>query len=82
MGARIAARIAMLGVLARMEPHPESVPINALVAVEGTPLAEQRPVDPLELVRMIAAARITMTRSRVTINYKQLRANDTRHENV
>ena len=44
-------RIAMLGVLARLDPHPESVPINALVRVAGTPLAERPPVDPLDLVR-------------------------------
>jgi biotin synthase len=44
------------------------VPINALVAVDGTPLQEQAPVDPLELVRMVATARILMPRSRVRLS--------------
>jgi biotin synthase len=44
------------------------VPINALVAVEGTPLQEQPPVDPLELVRMVAVARILMPHSRVRLS--------------
>jgi biotin synthase len=61
-------RIAMLGVLARLDPHPESVPINALVRVAGTPLAECPPLDPLDLVRMIAAARITMPASFVRLS--------------
>jgi biotin synthase len=55
-------------VLAGMNPHPESVPINALVAVEGTPLEEREPVDPLELVRMVATARILMPQSRVRLS--------------
>jgi len=55
-------------VLAAMNPHPESVPINALVAVEGTPLEEQPEVDPLELVRMVAVARILMPYSRVRLS--------------
>lgn len=53
-------RAAMLQVLAAMDPHPESVPINALVPVAGTPLADRPPVDPLELVRMVATARLVM----------------------
>ena len=61
-------RASMLQVLASMEPHPESVPINALVAVEGTPLEEQVPVDPLELVRMVATARILMPYTRVRLS--------------
>jgi biotin synthase len=60
MGEAIGDRIAMLGVLARMEPHPESVPINALVAVAGTPLGERPPVPGLEMARMIATARIVL----------------------
>ncbi len=58
MGESLRDRASLLQVLATMTPHPESVPINALVAVEGTPLEEQPPVDPLELVRMVATARI------------------------
>ena len=68
MGETHRDRASMLQVLATMQPHPESVPINALVAVEGTPLEEQTPVDPLELVRMVATARILMPHSRVRLS--------------
>ena len=68
MGERIEDRLGMLEVLASHEPHPESVPINALVAVEGTPLADQPPVDPFEMVRMIATARIAMPASKVRLS--------------
>ena len=68
MGETQRDRASMLQVLASMEPHPESVPINALVAVEGTPLEEQVPVDPLELVRMVATARILMPYTRVRLS--------------
>jgi biotin synthase len=61
-------RCEMLRTLANLEPQPESVPINALVPVEGTPLALQKPVDPLDLVRMIAVARILMPKSRVRLS--------------
>jgi biotin synthase len=61
-------RASLLQVLASLNPHPESVPINALVAVEGTPLEEQPAVDPLELVRMVATARILMPHSRVRLS--------------
>ena len=53
-------RVDLLHRLATFDPHPESVPINLLVPVEGTPLAGQDPVDPLELVRCVAVARILM----------------------
>ncbi|MFN7819300.1 MAG: biotin synthase BioB [Cyanobacteriota bacterium] len=68
LGESTADRASLLQVLAAMDPHPESVPINALVAVEGTPLEEQAPVDPLELVRMVATARILMPHSRVRLS--------------
>ena len=68
MGERIQDRIAMLAVLAGHTPHPESVPINALVAVEGTPLEDQPPIDPLEMVRIIATARIAMPASMVRLS--------------
>lgn len=68
MGEGIVDRARMLEVLATMSPHPESVPINALVAVEGTPLAQRGPVDPLEMVRMCAVARILMPRARVRLS--------------
>ncbi|MFO8237641.1 MAG: biotin synthase BioB [Prochlorococcaceae cyanobacterium] len=68
MGEGTGDRAGLLQVLASLDPHPESVPINALVAVEGTPLEEQPPLDPLELVRMVATARILMPRSRVRLS--------------
>ena len=61
-------RCEMLRTLANLTPQPESVPINALVPVEGTPLANMKPVDPLDLVRMIAVARILMPGSRVRLS--------------
>ena len=68
MGETLTDRASLLQVLAAMNPHPESVPINALVAVEGTPLEDQPSVDPLELVRMVAVARILMPQSRVRLS--------------
>lgn len=68
LGETVQDRAELLVVLAGMNPHPESVPINALVAIAGTPLAEQPPIDPLELVRMVATARILMPRSRVRLS--------------
>jgi biotin synthase len=61
-------RCAMLVELANLPKHPESVPINSLVAVEGTPLAGQEPVTALEMVRMIATARIMMPKSVVRLS--------------
>ena len=68
MGEGAADRAGLLEVLANLDPHPESVPINALVAVEGTPLDDLPAVDPLELVRMVATARILMPHSRVRLS--------------
>jgi biotin synthase len=68
MGESVRDRARLLQVLAGFDPHPESVPINALVAVPGTPLAERPPVDPLDLVRMIATTRIVMPKSRVRLS--------------
>ena len=68
MGETLRDRASMLQVLACIEPHPESVPINGLVAVEGTPLEGLPTVDPLELVRMVAVARILMPFSRVRLS--------------
>jgi biotin synthase len=68
MGESTDDRCEMLRTLANMSPQPESVPINALVPVEGTPLAEMPPVDPLDLVRMIAVARILMPKTRVRLS--------------
>ncbi len=68
MGERLQDRIALLRVLSHLNPHPESVPINSLVRVEGTPLGHEPPVDPIEIVRMIATARIVMPKSRVRLS--------------
>ena len=68
MGETIRDRASMLQVLAQMNPHPESVPINALVAVAGTPLAHRSRIDPLELVRMVATARLVMPHSTVRLS--------------
>ncbi len=68
MGESVTDRARMLEVLAGLDPHPESVPINALVPVEGTPLENKTPVSSLELARMIAAARITMPKARVRLS--------------
>ena len=68
MGESVKDRAGMLAVLAGFDPHPESVPINTLVAVEGTPLAGRPPLDSLDLVRMIATTRIVMPKSRVRLS--------------
>ncbi len=68
MGESVDDRCSMLLELAQLEPHPESVPVNALVRVQGTPLAALPPIDSLELVRMVATARITMPRSKVRLS--------------
>lgn len=68
MGEGVEDRCAMLVELAKLDPHPESVPINALVRVPGTPLEKMPPVDPLDLVRMVATARIMMPRARVRLS--------------
>jgi biotin synthase len=60
-------RLRMIEVLSELDPHPQSVPINCLVPMPGTPLADQPPVDVFELVRLIAVARIAMPRARVRL---------------
>jgi biotin synthase len=67
MGESEGDRIGLLQQLATLNPHPESVPINMLVRVEGTPLGSIAPLDPLEMVRAIATARILMPASRVRL---------------
>ena len=68
MGETVEDRARLLQTLANLAPHPESVPINALAAVPGTPLGDRPPVDPLDFVRMVAAARIMMPLSRVRLS--------------
>ena len=68
MGENRRQRAAFIAKLANLNPYPESVPINHLVPVVGTPLADQKGVDPLEFVRTIAIARITMPTARVRLS--------------
>lgn len=72
MGETDADRVDLIHTLASMEVHPESVPVNALVAVEGTPLAQRPPVQITEMLRMIATARITMPKSIVRLSAGRL----------
>jgi len=65
-------RIDMLHTLATFEPHPESVPINALVPIEGTPLADQKRVPVWDMIRMIATARILMPKSMIRLSAGRL----------
>ena len=68
MGESRQERAALLHQLANLDPYPESVPINNLVQVEGTPLYGTKELDPLEFVRTIAVARITMPTARVRLS--------------
>ncbi|MCG3150183.1 MAG: Biotin synthase [Verrucomicrobiae bacterium] len=68
MGETVDDRLKMLAVLAQFDPPPESVPINCLVPIPGTPLEEQPPVDVLELVRLIATARVTFPTAKVRLS--------------
>jgi len=79
MGESRRDRYQLLRELATLDPHPESVPINLLVAVEGTPLGARPPEDPLELVRMIATARLLMPASYVRLSAGRLSLSDEAH---
>jgi biotin synthase len=68
MGETRSQRAGLVAALANLDPYPESVPINNLVQVEGTPLHGQTKLDPLEFVRTIAVARITMPTARVRLS--------------
>ncbi|MFM9900868.1 MAG: biotin synthase BioB [Polaromonas sp.] len=68
MGETRRQRAGLVAELANLSPYPESVPINNLVKVEGTPLANQADLDPFEFVRTIAVARITMPTARVRLS--------------
>jgi biotin synthase len=67
MGESVDDRLRMIEILSELDPQPQSVPINCLMAMPGTPLAEQPPVDIFELVRLIAVARIALPKSRVRL---------------
>ena len=68
MGETPVHRAGLIAQLANLDPYPESVPINSLVRVPGTPMADADPVDPFDFVRMIAVARITMPKARVRLS--------------
>jgi biotin synthase len=68
MGESPVDRASLIAQLANLNPYPESVPINSLVRVPGTPLADAPPIDPLDFVRVIAVARITMPKARVRLS--------------
>jgi biotin synthase len=72
MGESRKERFGLLQQIASQSPHPESVPINMLVRVEGTPLAEEQAIEPLEMVRTIATARILMPASMVRLSAGRL----------
>lgn len=66
-------RVGLLHTLSTLPTHPESVPINALIAVKGTPLQDQKPVEIWEMIRMIATARITMPKAMVRLSAGRVR---------
>ncbi len=68
MGESVGDRLKMLAVLTGFDPAPESVPINCLMAMPGTPLAEQPPVDVFELVRLIATTRLALPHAKVRLS--------------
>ena len=68
MGESLTQRAGLIAQLANLDPYPESVPINNLVKVEGTPLSNAADLDPLDFVRTIAVARITMPTARVRLS--------------
>jgi biotin synthase len=68
MGETREDRVGMIATLANLPVHPESVPINMLVRVAGTPLADRPPLEPIEFVRTVAVARVTMPRSMVRLS--------------
>jgi len=76
MGETRADRVALLEQLTCQKPHPESVPVNMLVRVEGTPLAAQEDLDPFEFVRTLAVARILMPQSHVRLSAGREQMND------
>jgi biotin synthase len=68
MGEEKADRVDMLVTLANLPEHPDSVPINMLIPIEGTPLGDAEPIEPIEFVRTIALARIVMPKSHVRLS--------------
>ena len=77
MGEAVTDRAALLQTLANLPEHPQSVPINLLVRIEGTPLADEEDVDPFDVIRCIAVARILMPRSYVRLSAGRTEMPDT-----
>jgi biotin synthase len=76
MGESARDRCAMLAQLGRLTPHPESLPVNVLVRTEGTPLADAEDLDPIQLVRTVASARIVAPKARVRLSAGRLALSD------
>ncbi len=76
MGEAVKDRLNLLITLANMPKHPESIPINSLIRVEGTPLANESDIDPFDMVRMVATARCMMPRSHVRLSAGRAEMND------
>ena len=76
MGESLEDRIQFLHELSKLDPPPESVPINQLVAVKGTPLEHAKPLPPLDLIRMIATARILFPKSRIRLSAGRTQMSD------
>lgn len=76
MGEGVKDRLGLLVQLANQPEQPESVPLNMLVKVEGTPLAKEQQVDPLEFVRLVAAARIMLPKSMVRLSAGRMQMSD------
>jgi len=76
MGESVDDRLGLLAELTRQNPHPESVPLNMLVRVEGTPLAQEKEVDPLDFVRLVATARIALPQSMVRLSAGRAQMSD------
>jgi biotin synthase len=75
MGESIDDRAGMLVALSTLNPQPESVPINALVAVEGTPMEEEKPIEIWEMIRMVATTRIIMPETQVRLSAGRMNMN-------
>lgn len=76
LGESITDRLRLLEILSNFNPQPESVPINSLMPMSGTPLAENDALDPFELVRMIALARIAIPKAKVRLSAGRTRLSD------
>jgi biotin synthase len=76
MGESVQDRLELLAALASLDPAPESIPINCLMPMEGTPLAEATPLDPIDLVRMVATTRILFPQAIVRLSAGRVRMSD------